>query len=55
MTELLSAGYAKERAALINPAKANCTPISGKPAKSDTTYLAAVDQDGSIASLIQSN
>ena len=29
--------------------------MSGKPAKSDTTYLAAVDQDGNIASLIQSN
>ena len=25
--------------------------MSGKPAKSDTTYLAAVDQDGNIASL----
>lgn len=55
VTGLLSAEYAKERAALINPVKANCTPVSGKPAKSDTTYLAAVDQDGNIASLIQSN
>lgn len=52
---LLSAEYAKERAALIDPAKANCTPVSGKPAKSDTTYPAAVDQDGNIASLIQGN
>lgn len=29
--------------------------MRGKPAKSDTTYLAAVDQDGDIASMIQSN
>lgn len=52
---LLSTEYAKERAALIDPKKANCTPVSGKPAKSDTTYLAAVDKDGNIASMIQSN
>jgi gamma-glutamyltranspeptidase / glutathione hydrolase len=55
VTGLLSDEYAKERAALINPAKANCTPASGKPAKSDTTYLAVVDRDGNIASMIQSN
>ena len=52
---LLAADYAKLRAALIDPAKANCTPASGSPARSDTTYLAAVDKDGNIASLIQSN
>lgn len=52
---LLSTEYAKERAALIDPKKANCAPVSGKPAKSDTTYLAAVDKDGNIASMIQSN
>jgi gamma-glutamyltranspeptidase / glutathione hydrolase len=51
---LLSAGYAAERAALIDPAKANCTPANGSPEKSDTTYLAVVDKDGNIASLIQS-
>lgn len=55
VTGLLSEEYAKARAALINPAKANCTPASGKPAKSDTTYLAVVDKDGNIASMIQSN
>jgi gamma-glutamyltranspeptidase / glutathione hydrolase len=55
VTGLLSDGYAKERAALINPETANCTPVSGKPAKSDTTYLAVVDKDGNIASMIQSN
>lgn len=52
---LLSRGYGAQRAALINPDKANCDPGPGSPATSDTTYLAAVDKDGNIASLIQSN
>src|SRR6185369_733369 len=52
---LLDKSYAKERAAKINPEKANCNPGAGHPATSDTTYLAAVDKDGNIASLIQSN
>ena len=52
---LLAPDYATQRASLIDPAKANCTPASGSPARSDTTYLAAVDKDGNIASLIQSN
>jgi gamma-glutamyltranspeptidase/glutathione hydrolase len=52
---LLDKGYAKQRAAKINPDKANCDPGAGHPATSDTTYLAAVDKDGNIASLIQSN
>jgi gamma-glutamyltranspeptidase / glutathione hydrolase len=52
---LLSGEYAKERAALIDPEKANCAQVSGKPAKSDTTYLAVVDKDGNMASMIQSN
>jgi gamma-glutamyltranspeptidase/glutathione hydrolase len=52
---LLSAEYARDRAVLIDPERANCTPASGKPAKSDTTYLAAVDKEGNIASMIQSN
>lgn len=51
---LLSEDYARQRAALINPDKANCTPASGSPARSDTTYLAAIDRDGNIVSLIQS-
>ena len=51
---LLSKEYAEQRAALINPQKANCAAASGAPAKSDTTYLAVVDKDGNIASLIQS-
>ena len=52
---LLADDYARQRAALINPEKANCTPASGSPARSDTTYLAVVDKEGNIASLIQSN
>ncbi len=51
---LLSGDYARQRAATIDPEKANCTAASGNPAKSDTTYLAAVDKDGNIVSLIQS-
>jgi gamma-glutamyltranspeptidase/glutathione hydrolase len=52
---LLSKDYAKERAALIKPDTASCGIAAGTPAKSDTTYLAAVDKEGNIASLIQSN
>jgi gamma-glutamyltranspeptidase/glutathione hydrolase len=51
---LLSKEYAAQRAALIDPEKANCATVNGNPAKSDTTYLAAVDKDGNIASVIQS-
>lgn len=51
---LLSKEYSEQRAALIHPQKANCAAANGTPAKSDTTYLAAVDKDGNIASLIQS-
>jgi gamma-glutamyltranspeptidase/glutathione hydrolase len=52
---LLSKAYAAQRATFINPNKANCNPGPGTPASSDTVYLAAVDKDGNIASLIQSN
>jgi gamma-glutamyltranspeptidase/glutathione hydrolase len=52
---LLEKPYAKQRAALIDPNKANCHPEAGTPSASDTTYLAAVDREGNIASLIQSN
>ena len=52
---LLSKQYAAERAKLIDPAKANCNALAGQPPTSDTTYLTAVDRDGNIVSLIQSN
>jgi gamma-glutamyltranspeptidase/glutathione hydrolase len=52
---LIDKAFAAQRASKIDPNKANCSPEAGKPATSDTTYLAAVDKDGNIASLIQSN
>jgi gamma-glutamyltranspeptidase/glutathione hydrolase len=54
---MLSKEYAKERAKLIDPAKANCAVAAGKPpaAGSDTIYLSVVDRDGNMVSLIQSN
>ena len=57
---MLSKSHAKERAALIDPAKANCavTPstFSGLTDSSggDTIYLSVIDKDGNIVSLIQS-
>jgi gamma-glutamyltranspeptidase/glutathione hydrolase len=52
---LLEKSYAQQRAALINPEKAACHPEAGTPSTSDTIYLAAIDKEGNIASLIQSN
>lgn len=52
---LLSKDYAKDRAKLIDPARANCGVLAGKPPGSDTTYLSVVDREGNIVSLIQSN
>jgi gamma-glutamyltranspeptidase / glutathione hydrolase len=52
---LLSKEYAQRRAKQIDPAKANCEVMNGDPPTSDTTYLTAVDREGNIVSLIQSN
>jgi gamma-glutamyltranspeptidase/glutathione hydrolase len=54
---MLSADYARERGALIDQAKANCSVGPGQPpySGSDTTYLSTVDRDGNMVSLIQSN
>jgi gamma-glutamyltranspeptidase/glutathione hydrolase len=54
---MLSKEYAKGRARLIDMAKANCNVAAGEPASGagDTTYLAVVDRDGNMVSLIQSN
>jgi gamma-glutamyltranspeptidase/glutathione hydrolase len=54
---LKSKEFAKTRAALINPAKANCAVNSGMPPGTDhgTTMLTVVDREGNMVSLIQSN
>jgi gamma-glutamyltranspeptidase / glutathione hydrolase len=52
---LISKEYGRERAKLIDQKKAACQPEAGNPPASETTYLTAVDRDGNIVSLIQSN
>jgi gamma-glutamyltranspeptidase / glutathione hydrolase len=52
---MLSKEYARQRAKLIDPGKANCEVAAGTPPTSDTTYLSVVDREGNIVSLIQSN
>jgi len=51
---LISKDYARKRAALIDPRRANPNVKAGDPVGSSTTYLTAVDRDGNIASWIQS-
>ena len=53
--QLLSKTYAAKRAALIDPAHANCTVAPGALGASDTTYFSVVDREGNILSIIQSN
>lgn len=55
---ILSKEYARKRFQLIDMGKANCNVPAGKPpfpGGSDTIYLSAVDRDGNMVSLIQSN
>lgn len=54
---MLSKDYARERAKLIDMAKANCNVHAGKPPPMgmDTTYLCVVDAEGNMVSYIQSN
>jgi len=52
---LISKEYAQERARQIDPNRAACDVSFGKPPASETTYLTAVDSQGNIVSLIQSN
>jgi gamma-glutamyltranspeptidase / glutathione hydrolase len=53
---LLSKKWATQRAKLIDPQHANCDAGAGDlPPGSETTYLAVVDRDGNMVSLIQSN
>ena len=51
---LLSKEYARKRAALIDPLRANCDVPNGDPVGSNTTYLTVADKDGNIASWIES-
>jgi gamma-glutamyltranspeptidase / glutathione hydrolase len=52
---LLSPAYAATRAKLIDMQHANCSVAPGLPPAGDTTYLTAVDAEGNMVSLIQSN
>ena len=54
VAQLLSKEYARKRAALIDPNKANCLVPAGQPIGSDTTYLCTADREGNAVSLIQS-
>lgn len=51
---LLSKEYAAQRAAAIHPERAQCQASAGAPPPGDTVYLAAVDREGNMVSLIQS-
>jgi gamma-glutamyltranspeptidase/glutathione hydrolase len=51
---LLSKDYARQRARLIDPRRANDAAGHGRAAGADTIYLTVVDRDGNIASWIQS-
>jgi gamma-glutamyltranspeptidase/glutathione hydrolase len=54
---LLSEDYTRDRAKLIDMARANCSVPAGTPPASggETTYLTVVDKEGNMVSLIQSN
>jgi len=57
---LLSRGYARDRAALINADRANCDTSPGDPTKISTAaightiYMSVADRDGNMVSWIQS-
>jgi len=53
---MLSMEYARQQAKRIDPEKANCDVPPGNPraVAGDTIYMAAVDREGNIVSLIQS-
>jgi gamma-glutamyltranspeptidase / glutathione hydrolase len=51
---LLDPGYLRERARLIDPARAQAF-LAGEPPRGGTVYLCAADRSGMMVSLIQSN
>lgn len=59
--QMVSKTLAAERAKLIQPDHANCNPLSAelgdrvKTGGNDTIYMSAIDREGNIVSLIQSN
>ncbi|WP_373065159.1 gamma-glutamyltransferase family protein, partial [Gemmatimonas sp.] len=57
VSALRSKAFAAERAKLVNASKASCAVSPGTPGVTDngTTYLSAVDKEGNMISLIQSN
>jgi gamma-glutamyltranspeptidase/glutathione hydrolase len=54
VSTLLSKDYARERARLIDPKRANGVAGHGRAASADTIYLTVADREGNIASWIQS-
>jgi gamma-glutamyltranspeptidase/glutathione hydrolase len=54
VSTLLSKQYARERAALMDPMRANAAIPAGEAVGSETVYLTVVDREGNIASWIQS-
>ncbi len=54
VSTLISKEYARERARLIDPAKANGSIAAGEALGTETVYLAVVDREGNMASWIQS-
>ncbi len=51
---MISKKYAEQRAALLDPKKANCEPQPGQPETGHTIYLSVIDKEGNIVSWIQS-
>src|SRR5213082_1617443 len=55
LTKLLSKEYATERRKLIDPKRAAKSVAAGKIDNGDTIYMCTADDEGNMASLIQSN
>jgi len=53
LARLLSAEHARDRAAQFDASRASCAAQAAEP-RSDTTFIAAMDREGNMVSLIQS-